>query len=120
MSVYFELAFRLIEQLSKRPSIGSISAELEVLKFEHVSIQQSLKESHEHETKTKKKVEEKHAQDMSDMAEKLKTSNDRVKTLASKIKAYEAEASDVDEMIFRKDFTFLAYSSYLFSSQLRI
>jgi hypothetical protein len=46
---------------------------------------------------------------MSEMAEKLKTRNNRVKTLASKIKAYEAEAEDIDELVFHKDFTFPAY-----------
>ena len=43
------------------------------------------------------------------MAEKLKASNSRAKTLSSKLKAAEAEAADVDELIFRKDFQFPAY-----------
>ncbi|KAK1666893.1 hypothetical protein QYE76_055052 [Lolium multiflorum] len=60
----------------------------------------SLKESHENETKLKKELEDKHAQEMSEMAEKLKNSNNRVKTLASKLKAAEAKATDVDKMIF--------------------
>ena len=42
---------------------------------------------------------------MAEMADKLKNSNNRVKTLTSKLKAAEAEATDVDELIFRKDFT---------------
>jgi hypothetical protein len=55
---------------------------------------------------------------MAAVAKKLKTSNNRVKTLASKIKTYEAEAVDVDELIFRKDFTFLAYfCTLLFPTQ---
>jgi hypothetical protein len=61
MSFYSDLAFRLTEQLVKRPSIDSISAELEVLKTEHASLEKFLKESSEKETKAKKKPEEKHA-----------------------------------------------------------
>jgi hypothetical protein len=56
---------------------------------------------------------------MTEMAEKLKASNSRAKTLSSKLKAAEAEAADVDKMIFRKDFMFLAYIA-LFSSLPRI
>jgi hypothetical protein len=40
----------------------------------------------------------------------------RVKTLASKLKAARAEAADVDELIFSKDFTFDMYI-VLFSFQ---
>ncbi|KAK1647490.1 hypothetical protein QYE76_065295 [Lolium multiflorum] len=67
---------------------------------EHESLQGALKESHENETKLKKDLEDKHAQEMSEMAEKLKTSNNRVKTLATKLKAAEMEAADIDKMIF--------------------
>jgi glutamate racemase len=112
--MYFELAFRLTEKLASRPSIDEISAELEVLKSEHASLQQSLQESLEKETKTKKKLEEKHAQAMAEMAEKLKNSQHRVKTLVSKAKTYELEATDIDELIFRKDFIFLACPLYPF------
>jgi hypothetical protein len=52
---------RLTEQLAKRPSTDAISAELEVLKTEHASLEKFLKESSEKETKAKKKPEEKHA-----------------------------------------------------------
>jgi Fe2+ transport system protein B len=100
-----ELAFRLTELLAKRPSIDEIFAKLQVLESEHESLQKFLKESHENETKLKKDLQDKHAQEMSEMAEKLKNSNSRVKTLPSKLKAAEAEATDVDKMIFRKDFT---------------
>jgi uncharacterized protein YPO0396 len=119
MSVYFELAFRLIELLAKHPSIDDISAKLKVLETVHESTQQYLKESHERETRTKKELEEKHTQAMMEMAEKLKASNSRAKTLSSKLKAAEAEATDVDELIFRKDFMFSAYIA-LFSSPPRI
>jgi ATP-dependent RNA circularization protein (DNA/RNA ligase family) len=57
---------------------------------------------------------------MSEMAEKLKTSNNRVKTLVSKAKAYEAEASDIDELIFRKNFIFSGMSFVSCSSQLGV
>jgi choline kinase len=43
---------------------------------------------------------------MAEMAEKLKTSHQRIKTLVSKVKTYEAESTGIDEMIFRKDFMF--------------
>ncbi|KAK1648048.1 hypothetical protein QYE76_065853 [Lolium multiflorum] len=88
------------EQLAKRPSIDDISAKLKVLESKHESLKQSLKESHESETKTKKELEDKHAQGMAEMAEKLKTCNNRVKSLSTKLKAAEAEAADVDELIF--------------------
>ncbi|KAK1558164.1 hypothetical protein QYE76_053113 [Lolium multiflorum] len=84
----------------KRPSINEISAKLQVLESEHESLQKSLKESHENETKIKQELEDKHAQEMSEMAEKLKNNNNGVKTLASKLKVAEAEATDVDKMIF--------------------
>jgi hypothetical protein len=45
---------------------------------------------------------------MSELAENLKTSNQRIKILVSKAKKYEAEALDIDELIFRKDFIFPA------------
>jgi stress response protein YsnF len=79
-----------------------------VLKAEHASLRNFLKESTEKETKAKKELEEKHAQTMTELAEKLKTSHQRIKTLVSKAKAYESEATDIDELIFRKDFTFPA------------
>ncbi|KAK1660623.1 hypothetical protein QYE76_048782 [Lolium multiflorum] len=88
------------ELLANRPSIDEISARLTVLETEHESLQQSLKESYERETRTKKELEEKHTQAMMEMAEKLKASNSRAKTLSSKLKAAEAEAADVDELIF--------------------
>jgi chromosome segregation ATPase len=99
---------RLTEQLAKRPSIDAISAELEVLKTEHASLEKFLKESSEKETKAKKELEEKHAYAMSELAKKLKTSNQRIKILVSKANKYEAEALDIDELIFRKDFIFPA------------
>jgi hypothetical protein len=103
---YFAFAFRLTEQLAKRPSIDDISAELEVLKTEHASLKNFLKESSEKETKENRELEEKHAKAMSELAEKLKSSNQRIKTLVSKTKAYEAEAANIEKMIFRKDFRF--------------
>jgi seryl-tRNA synthetase len=108
MFFYLNFSFRLRDLLAQRPSIDEISTKLKVLESEHESLQISLKESHENETKMKKELEDKHAKEMSEMAEKLKNSNNRVKTLASKLKAAEAEAEDIDKMIFRKDFTILA------------
>ncbi|KAK1649772.1 hypothetical protein QYE76_067577 [Lolium multiflorum] len=94
------------EKFASLPSIDDISAELKVFKSEHASLQQSLKESHEKETKTKKELEEKHALAIAEMAEKLKASQQRVKTLVSKTKNYEEESKEIDEMIFHKDFMF--------------
>jgi Glu-tRNA(Gln) amidotransferase subunit E-like FAD-binding protein len=108
--IYFDLAFYLIEQLAKRPSVDTISVELEVLKTEHASLKKFLKESYEKETKDKRELEEKHAKAMLELAEKRKTSNQRIKTLVSKGKAYEAEASDIDELIFGKDFFIFGFS----------
>jgi hypothetical protein len=50
----------------------------------------------------KRELEEKHAQEVSNLAEKLKKSNQRIKTLAAKNRAYETEAESIDKMIFRK------------------
>jgi ABC-type Fe3+-citrate transport system substrate-binding protein len=50
---------------------------------------------------------EKHAQELSDLAEKLKKSQQRISTLVAKNKEYEAEAEAIDKMIFRKDLYFL-------------
>jgi glutaredoxin 2 len=105
------LAFRLTEEFAKRPSVDSISAELEVLKAEHASLQNFLKESAEKETKAKKVLEEKHLKSTSELAEKLKTSHQRIKGLVSKAKNYETEAAAIDELIFRKDFMFSTISS---------
>jgi hypothetical protein len=85
-----------------------------VLKAEHTSLKNFLKESAEKETKAKKELEEKHAQAMLELAEKLKTSYQRVKTLVSKAKAYEVEAADIDELIYRKDFVFPASPLHAF------
>jgi hypothetical protein len=62
-------------------------------------------ESSEKETKEKKEREAKQAKDMADLVEKLKTSNQRIKTLAAKSKAYESEAVAIDKVIFRKGFS---------------
>jgi uncharacterized protein YPO0396 len=111
--LYFN-CFRLIDLLAKRPSIDDISAKLKVLETEHESLQTSLKEFYENETKMKKELEDKHAKEMSEMAEKLKDSNRRVKILASKLKAAEAEASEIYQIIFRKDFMIPACIRYIF------
>jgi hypothetical protein len=49
--------FRLTEQLAKRPSIDKLTAELEVLKAEHTSLKEFLKESSEKETKERRELE---------------------------------------------------------------
>ncbi|KAK1651347.1 hypothetical protein QYE76_069152 [Lolium multiflorum] len=100
------------DQLAKRPSIDELSAELEVLKAEHDSLQGFLKESTEKETKEKKEHEEKHAQAVAELNEKLRKSNVRIKTLVSKAKASEKEADDIDKLIFRKDFFAVPASSH--------
>jgi glutaredoxin 2 len=107
--------FRLAELLAKRQTIDDLTAELEVLKAEHSSLQNFLKESSEKETKEKKEREVKHSKDMADLAEKLKTSNQRVKNLVAKSKGYETEAEDIDKMIFRRNFTFFLPSLSLSS-----
>jgi hypothetical protein len=79
-----------------------------VLKTEHASLEKFLMESSEKETKANRELEEKHAKAISELAEMLKMSNQRVKNVVSKAKAYEAEAASIDELIFRMDFLFLA------------
>jgi hypothetical protein len=51
---------------------------------------------------------EKHTQELSDLAEKLNKSQQRIQTLAAKNKNYEVEAEAIDKMIFRKDLFFLS------------
>jgi hypothetical protein len=67
-----------------------------------MNLQATLKESQLNEIKLKNELETKHEQDMSELREKLKTSDNRVKTLASKLKSSEAEAAAIDKIIFRK------------------
>ncbi|KAK1668484.1 hypothetical protein QYE76_056643 [Lolium multiflorum] len=88
------------EEIAKRPSIDTLSAKVEVLEAENESLKNFLKESSEEETKKRKELLEKHAQEVSDLAKKLKESQQRVQTLASKNKSYEAEAEAIDKMIF--------------------
>lgn len=97
--------FRLVEKIASLPSIKEISADLEVVKAERESLQKFLKESSEKETKMKRELEEKHAQEVSDLAEKLRKSNQRSNTLAAKNKTYETEAESIDKMIFHKGFS---------------
>jgi hypothetical protein len=51
---------------------------------------------------SKKELETKNEQAMAKMAEKLNTSNNRVKPLTTKLKSAEAEAAEIDNIIFRK------------------
>ena len=102
------LKFRVPDEVAKRPSIDSLSAKIEVLEAENESLKKFLKESSEGETKKKKELLEKHARELSDLAEKLKKSQQRIQTLAAKNKSYEAEAEAIDKIIFRKDLFFLS------------
>jgi Fe2+ transport system protein B len=98
--------FRLTEEISKRPAIDAMSAKIQVLEAENESLKNFLKESSTEEAKKKKELLEKHTQDMADLADKLKRSQQRVQTLAARSKGHEAEAEAVDKLIFRKDFLF--------------
>ncbi|KAK1651937.1 hypothetical protein QYE76_069742 [Lolium multiflorum] len=88
------------EEIAKRPSIDALSAQVEVLQAENESLKKFLKESSEEETKKRKELSDKHIQEVSDLAENLKKSQQRVKTLAAKNKAHEAEAEAIDKLIF--------------------
>ncbi|KAK1617989.1 hypothetical protein QYE76_023506 [Lolium multiflorum] len=72
------------EEIAKRPSIDALSAKVEVLEAENESLKNFMKESSDEENKKRKELLEKHAQEVSDLAEKLKRSHQRVQTLASK------------------------------------
>ncbi|KAK1664792.1 hypothetical protein QYE76_052951 [Lolium multiflorum] len=88
------------EEIAKRPSIDALSAQVKVLEAENESLKKFLKESSEEETKKKKELMEKHAQDMAAFAENLKKSQNRIKTLVGKNKTYETEAEAIDKLIF--------------------
>ncbi|KAK1619079.1 hypothetical protein QYE76_024596 [Lolium multiflorum] len=103
----------LIEGLSKKKRAENQQAievfqerlktsQLKTLQDEHESLQATFKESQLNETKLKKEPETKHEQAMSELKEKLKTSDNRVKTLASKLKSSKAEVVAIDKIIFRK------------------
>ncbi|KAK1680331.1 hypothetical protein QYE76_041179 [Lolium multiflorum] len=62
------------EEIAKHPSIDTLSAKIEVLEAENESLKNFLKESSEEEAKKKKELLEKHAQDMAELADKLKKS----------------------------------------------
>jgi uncharacterized protein (DUF3084 family) len=104
--VNLTLLFRPAE---RRPSIDKLSAELEVLKTEHASLQGFLKESSEKETKERKELEKKHAREIAELAEEVQANKNHVKTLLAKAKAYTTEAEAIDEIIFRKDCIFSAF-----------
>jgi hypothetical protein len=107
--------FRLTEQIAKRPAVDALSAKVQVLEAENESLKTFLKESSEKETIEKKKLFEKHARDMAELADKLKKSQQRVSTLATKNKSQEAEAEAIDKMIFRKDLFCLTPTSSFFA-----
>ncbi|KAK1630893.1 hypothetical protein QYE76_005208 [Lolium multiflorum] len=89
------------EQLAKNPSVDELSAELEVLKAEHDSLQEFLKESTEKETREKKEQEEKHAQAIAELNDKLNKSNTRIKTLeatTSRTEAYEDARNSINDL----------------------
>ncbi|KAK1606314.1 hypothetical protein QYE76_029987 [Lolium multiflorum] len=65
------------EEIAKRPSIDALSAQLKVLEAEHESLKNFLKEPSEEETKKKKELAEKQAQDMADLDDKLKKRQQR-------------------------------------------
>jgi DNA repair exonuclease SbcCD ATPase subunit len=109
LTVFFY--FRLPEQLANKPSIDELSAKLEVLQAEHDSLQDFLKKSSEKEAREKKEREEKHAQDIAELGDKLKKSNARIKTLVAKAKTSETEADDIDKMIFHRDLLLFPASS---------
>ncbi|KAK1616547.1 hypothetical protein QYE76_022064 [Lolium multiflorum] len=88
------------EEIAKRPSIDALSAQVKVLEAENESLKKFLKESSEEETKKRKELSDKHIHKVSDLAENLKKSQQRVKTLAAKNKAHEAEAEAIDKLIF--------------------
>ncbi|KAK1682383.1 hypothetical protein QYE76_043231 [Lolium multiflorum] len=88
------------EEIAKRPSIDALAAKVEVLEAENESLKKFLKESFEEETMKRKELSDKHIQEVSDLAENLKKSQNRVKTLAGKNKAQEAEAEAIDKLIF--------------------
>jgi predicted nuclease with TOPRIM domain len=100
----FTLLFRLTE---RHASIDKLSAELDVLKTEHVSLQEFLKKSSEKETKQRMELEKKHAREMAELAEEVKENMNSIKTLLAKAKTYTAEAEAINKIIFRKDFVFL-------------
>ncbi|KAK1606870.1 hypothetical protein QYE76_030543 [Lolium multiflorum] len=88
------------EEIAKRPSIDALSAQVKVLEAENESLKKFLKESSEEETKKKRELMEKHAQEMAALADNLKKNQQRIKTFAGKNKAYETEAEDIDKLIF--------------------
>ncbi|KAK1648886.1 hypothetical protein QYE76_066691 [Lolium multiflorum] len=113
----FETRLKIFEEeIAKRPSIDDLSAKVEVLKAENESLKNFMKESSDEENKKRKELMEKHAHEVSDLAEKLKKSHQRIQTLASKNKSYEAEAEAIDKMIFRKNLAFFCFRLPTFAS----
>ncbi|KAK1660901.1 hypothetical protein QYE76_049060 [Lolium multiflorum] len=97
-------AIKLLEtrlnEIAKRPAIDDLFAKVQVLEAENESLKNFLKETSEKETSAKKELSEKHARDMAELSDKLKKSQQRVSTLAAKIKSQEAEVEAIDKMIF--------------------
>jgi predicted nuclease with TOPRIM domain len=89
------------------------------LEAENESLKKFLKESFEEETKKRKELSDKHIQEASNLAENLKKIHNRVKTLAGKSKAQEAEVEAIDKLIFCKGFSmrFPASSYYTLTAE---
>ncbi|KAK1668026.1 hypothetical protein QYE76_056185 [Lolium multiflorum] len=97
------------EEIAKRPTIDALSAKVKVLEAENESLKIFLKQSSEEDAKKKKELLEKHAQELADLAEKLKKSQQRIQTLAlgfewtkestlKRTEAYEEAQSSIDNL----------------------
>ncbi|KAK1691748.1 hypothetical protein QYE76_008445 [Lolium multiflorum] len=106
-----DLRVHVLEQLTEieglrqnaensQSAIRLLETRLNVLEAENESLKNFLKETSEKETSAKKELSEKHARDMAELSDKLKKSQQSVSTLAAKVKSQEAEAEDIEKMIF--------------------
>ncbi|KAK1610803.1 hypothetical protein QYE76_034476 [Lolium multiflorum] len=95
-----QLETRLQEETSKHSAFDDMSAKVKVLEAENESLKAFIKESSDKENLVRKELSEKHARHLAELADKLKKSQQNVKTLVAKSKVQEAEAEAIDKMIF--------------------
>ncbi|KAK1611665.1 hypothetical protein QYE76_035338 [Lolium multiflorum] len=94
------LETRLKEESAKHSSFDELSAKVKVLEAENESLKNFIQESSKKETEARKKLSEKHANDLAELNDKLEKSQGRVISIISKNRVLEEEAEAIDKLIF--------------------
>nr|XP_051202176.1 uncharacterized protein LOC127315758 [Lolium perenne] len=90
-----------LQETAKHSAFDDLSAKVKVLEAENESLKAFIKESSDKENLVRRELSKKHARDLAELADKLKKSQQNVKTLVAKSKVQEAEAEAIDKLIFQ-------------------